>query len=507
MDCPALESRVMGSPTDRERERRSRNVEACDFFLGCVTHPNLVAFIRFEMLHFLDRSGFGTPLKEIIPSVTIVLRDHEVPSATYALIVFSLDHVLYFCAILQDASMNPSDENKRETEDDFDHQFVLKEDIGDLCRVCDAIGRAINTIIDFQYIKVIDQYVGFLGPKRRLSCSSIARRNRAYQSRFEEKNYREVSKSSVLGFNKLANDFGVDVLCSDKTGTLTLNKLTVEKSLIEKKMQIPSFILMAGQASCVENQDAIDAAIVGMLADPKDVDNDNTFLFPLSVSSIFLACMLSFSTSGEVSISISLLMHLFINWVLNLIHNKSQIEQRVYAVISRSTERGLISLAVASQETHGEGVNDAFALEKADISITVAYEADAAHGALDIDVIEPSHREMPGAIMTISKDRVKLSPLPDSWKLSKIFVTGIVLGSLQHAIEDDFRMLASTVYLQVSTISQALIFVTRTSSWSYVEHPRSSPRPGFCSGSAYHTSSTEINQMADEAKRWAEFAR
>jgi H+-transporting ATPase len=31
--------------------------------------------------------------------------------------------------------------------------------------------------------------------------------------------------------------------------------------------------------------------------------------------------------------------------------------------------------------------------------------------------------------MTISKDRVKPSPLPDSWKLSEIFTTGVVLGS------------------------------------------------------------------------------
>lgn len=34
-----------------------------------------------------------------------------------------------------------------------------------------------------------------------------------------------------------------------------------------------------------------------------------------------------------------------------------------------------------------------------------------------------------GTIMTISKDRVKPSPFPDSWKLSEIFATGIVLGS------------------------------------------------------------------------------
>lgn len=38
------------------------------------------------------------------------------------------------------------------------------------------------------------------------------------------------------------------------------------------------------------------------------------------------------------------------------------------------------------------------------------------------------HSEFAGTIMTISKDRVKPSPLPDSWKLAEIFTTGIVLG-------------------------------------------------------------------------------
>lgn len=30
--------------------------------------------------------------------------------------------------------------------------------------------------------------------------------------------------------------------------------------------------------------------------------------------------------------------------------------------------------------------------------------------------------------MTISKDRVKPSPMPDSWKLNEIFATGVVFG-------------------------------------------------------------------------------
>ena len=34
-----------------------------------------------------------------------------------------------------------------------------------------------------------------------------------------------------------------------------------------------------------------------------------------------------------------------------------------------------------------------------------------------------------GTIMTISKDRVKPSPVPNSWKLSEIFATGIVIGT------------------------------------------------------------------------------
>lgn len=31
--------------------------------------------------------------------------------------------------------------------------------------------------------------------------------------------------------------------------------------------------------------------------------------------------------------------------------------------------------------------------------------------------------------MTISKDRVKPSPIPDCWKLKEIFATGVILGA------------------------------------------------------------------------------
>ncbi|KAH9318198.1 hypothetical protein KI387_019967, partial [Taxus chinensis] len=70
---------------------------------------------------------------------------------------------------------------------------------------------------------------------------------------------------------------GMDVLCSDKTGTLTLNKLTVDKNLIEvfaKGIDKDTVVLMAARASRTKNRDSIDAAIVGILVDPKEARED-----------------------------------------------------------------------------------------------------------------------------------------------------------------------------------------------------------------------------------------
>lgn len=45
------------------------------------------------------------------------------------------------------------------------------------------------------------------------------------------------------------------------------------------------------------------------------------------------------------------------------------------------------------------------------------------------------------------------------------------MSTLEKTANDDFRKLASAIYLQVSIISQALIFVTRSRSWSFIERP------------------------------------
>lgn len=109
-----------------------------------------------------------------------------------------------------------------------------------------------------------------------------------------------------------------------------------------------------------------------------------------------------------------------------------------------------------------------------------------------------------GTILTISKDRVKPSPYPNSWNLGEIFTYAVVYGVYLAAstivfftlivkttfFHDHFNveqfqydvhsekfsgwnhpMLNSIIYLQVSTISQALIFITRSHHFFFLERP------------------------------------
>jgi H+-transporting ATPase len=64
---------------------------------------------------------------------------------------------------------------------------------------------------------------------------------------------------------------GVDVLCSDKTGTLTQNKLTLGDPFCVDGVAADQIILDAALASRAEDKDTIDLAVIGSVKDDKEL--------------------------------------------------------------------------------------------------------------------------------------------------------------------------------------------------------------------------------------------
>ncbi len=76
---------------------------------------------------------------------------------------------------------------------------------------------------------------------------------------------KQVIVSRLVAIEELA---GVDVLCADKTGTLTQNKLTMGDPFCVDDVSAAQVVLCGALASRVENNDTIDLAVLGGLPDP-----------------------------------------------------------------------------------------------------------------------------------------------------------------------------------------------------------------------------------------------
>ncbi|KAK1357759.1 hypothetical protein POM88_051015 [Heracleum sosnowskyi] len=132
-------------------------------------------------------------------------------------------------------------------------------------------------------------------------------------------------------------------------GKLTLSKISVDKKLIEvfaKGIDKERVLLCVAQASRTENQDAIDAAIVGTLADPKEARAGIRNVHFLPFNPVDKRSALTYIDSDG-------------NWhraskvapeqILTLCNFKEDTKKKVHAMIDKFVECGLRSLGVASQ--------------------------------------------------------------------------------------------------------------------------------------------------------------
>ena len=79
-------------------------------------------------------------------------------------------------------------------------------------------------------------------------------------------------KAIVSRLSAIEELAGVDVLCTDKTGTLTMNKLTLQEPIAFGQMGCDELVLAAALASQRLSQDAIDQAVIAALPNPAVLD-------------------------------------------------------------------------------------------------------------------------------------------------------------------------------------------------------------------------------------------
>ncbi len=79
-------------------------------------------------------------------------------------------------------------------------------------------------------------------------------------------------KAIVSRLESIEEMAGMDILCSDKTGTLTQNKLTLGEPQVFEAADARELVLTAALASKAENNDSIDLAILERVDDPRGLD-------------------------------------------------------------------------------------------------------------------------------------------------------------------------------------------------------------------------------------------
>ena len=152
--------------------------------------------------------------------------------------------------------------------------------------------------------------------------------------------------SKLVAIEELA---GVDILCADKTGTMTQNKLTLGDPFCVNNVSVDQIILNASLASRAENNDTIDLAVLGGLKD-KNALNEFQVIHFQPFDPVHKRTEVTVKTIDGKTFKVSKGAP---QVILELSINAAQVKLSVEKAVKEFAWRGFRSIGVA--RTDGEG--------------------------------------------------------------------------------------------------------------------------------------------------------
>jgi len=163
-------------------------------------------------------------------------------------------------------------------------------------------------------------------------------------------------KAIVTRITAIEELAGVTILCSDKTGTLTTNKLTIDRNTIKTygPFSAEDVILLAAYASRTENQDAIDQSVVQAIGDVSRARAGIKLLDFKPFNPVDKRTEITYreESSGKIKRVTKGMTGIIIELCTR---NKSEeLENRLESDVEEYATRGLRALAVAYEEVEGD---------------------------------------------------------------------------------------------------------------------------------------------------------
>jgi H+-transporting ATPase len=143
---------------------------------------------------------------------------------------------------------------------------------------------------------------------------------------------------------------GVDILCSDKTGTLTKNQLTLGDPILFSAKSAQDCILAAALASKIEDRDAIDTAVIAALKDQSALKTYKQVKFvPFDPVSKRTAATVIDAQGKSVVVTKGAP-----QVIVDLAKPPADVAQRVKTTVDELAAKGSRALAVARSEDAGQ---------------------------------------------------------------------------------------------------------------------------------------------------------